>query len=126
MEPEKDFQTQANEAGERFVESARVLLETLKAAEQNEDEEVREDTTQEIEEYPLSVQVRSGKPAEYEILLSTGGQASRIIGTLSEHCEPESASFEFQDWFKPWTAAQLSGAKRDLLLDFASHFYFGG
>lgn len=35
MEPEKDFQTQANEAGERFVESARVLLETLKAAEQN-------------------------------------------------------------------------------------------
>lgn len=40
MEPEKDFQTQANEAGERFVESARVLLETLKAAEQNEDEGV--------------------------------------------------------------------------------------
>lgn len=136
MEPEKDFQTQANEAGELFVETASVLIATLRAAEKKDDDEVREDTEREIQECPLSVQVRSGwyipgsqdddsKPAEYEILLGTGGPASRLIGELDEYCQPTSANFEFQDWFKPWTAARLSGEQKDTLLEFAQCFYFG-
>jgi hypothetical protein len=136
METEKDFQTEANEAGERFVEAARVLLETLRKAEEKEDEEVQDDITQEIEEYPLSVLVRSGwyvpgqntednKPEEYEILLGTGGPASRIVGRLDEYLQPGTATFEYQDWFKPWTAAKLSGEQKGILLEFASHFWFG-
>lgn len=90
---------------------------------------------EQIEEGPLSIEVRSGwhtlgdsdgaKPAEYNILLSTGGPASRIVGDLSEHGPPETAHFEFQDWFKPWTRARLSGEQEDILLRWAQCFYFG-
>jgi hypothetical protein len=57
-----------------------------------------------IHEDPLSISVRSGwtypgdpfEPAEYEILLSWGGPASRITGEL-EHEQPEGAVLEYQD-----------------------------
>lgn len=91
--------------------------------------------------YPLA-------PAEYCILLSTGGPALRLMGDLSEHGEPESARLEAQDWGTPRTeirigdlAERLTGnrydklgiddmvkagdAVREYLLDFARQFYFG-
>jgi hypothetical protein len=98
-----------------------------------------------IQEDPLEVTVRSdwyspggeaGKPSEFCIILSTGGPASRIIGTLSEHGEPETARLEVQDWGTPWAgqwgtdevqaalgdrAADVSG----VLLAYAREFYFG-
>ena len=93
-----------------------------------------------ILESPLSVQVRSGwhdagetsfRPAEYEILLTTGGPALRIVGELSEHAEPTSAVLQWQDWGTPWTDAmpELPGTASEadaILLSYASHFYFGG
>ena len=42
------------------------------------------------------------KASEYRILLCTGGPAVRITGQLSLHCEPDTASLEYQDWFTPW------------------------
>ena len=87
-----------------------------------------------IDETPLSLEVRSdwhsvgesGEPSEYCILLSTGGPAARIVGALNGHCEPTDARFEYQDWFKPWTAANdLSREEEDALLQFAGNFYFG-
>lgn len=88
-----------------------------------------------IYESALSVQIRSGwyspgstlgadhgSPEEYEILLSTGGPALRIIGRLSEHCEPESAELQMQDWGTPWTHYP---APESELLAFAQQFYFG-
>jgi hypothetical protein len=94
-----------------------------------------------IQEDALSVQVRSGwydpgtmdvKPEEFEILLCTGGPAVRIIGSLSEHGEPEDARLECQDWFQPWTDYMPSGIDgaiargwRDVLLAYARCFYFG-
>lgn len=100
---------------------------------------------QDIPESPLSVLVRSGwyvpgqrdsteaKPAEYEILLSTGGPALRIVGDLSEHGEPETATLQWQDWGTPWTNCEWwemaadgrTTNVRDVLLSYASHFYFG-
>lgn len=89
---------------------------------------------QAIEADALSIEVRSdwynpgsmdATPAEYNILLGTGGPASRIIGELDEHCQPESAHFEYQDWFKPWTEARLSSSDEAVLLKYAQAFYFG-
>ncbi len=197
---EKDFQTQANEAGARCVESCREDLEVLRTAEDGPArlEELREaraalvvaftlagdaydsmggtqeqheslltctdalsdwDSSEDaeelktlealakldnwgdedgahraIDESPLSVEVRSGwhtpgsedcKPEEYCILLGTGGPACRIVGDLSDYGQPESAHFEYQDWFKPWTRAHLSGEDEDTLQEWASHFYYG-
>jgi hypothetical protein len=95
-----------------------------------------EDTRREIEESVLSVQVRSGwyspgrlqdaadeaSPEEYEILLSTGGPALRIIGRLDAYCEPETAEMQMQDWYVPWTRYH---APESTLLDFARVFWYG-
>lgn len=115
-----------------------------------------------ILESALSVEVRSGwyspgdpdntqeKPAEFSILLSTGGPALRLIGELNEHGEPETARLEHQNWGTPWMEVALRNLAQELdasliadrpndldrrmaahayaqayLLDFARQFYFG-
>lgn len=80
---------------------------------------------------PLAIEVRSGwqpvgetlEPAEFAILLSTGGPACRIRGELNEHNEPDRAWLEYQDWFMPW--AQYVGLDSDVLVEFARSFHFG-
>ena len=93
-----------------------------------------------IFEMPLSVEVRSDwvepreltnrsytMPVEYRILLSTGGPATQIIGTLDEHGEPEQAYLQAQDWFEPWTNGYSPSPHEALmLLSFARTFYYGG
>ena len=91
-----------------------------------------EDAMLQIQEDPLSVQVRSGwvdpgtpmEAEEFEILLATGGPAVRIRGELDEHGEPCTARMEWQDWGTPWTP--WNGADEAVLLRYASNFYFGG
>ena len=61
---------------------------------------------------------------EYCILLGTGGPAARIVGDLNQG-QPDSAHFDYQDWFKPWTRARLSGEEENVLLKYAQNFYFG-
>ena len=87
-----------------------------------------------IQQSPLSVQVRSGwaNPGDemvaedFEILLSTGGPALRIMGELDEHKQPHRAWLEYQDWGTPWTAFHGEGAASQAdLVAFASCFYFG-
>ena len=86
---------------------------------------------EEIQEDPLSVQVRSGwytpgetpEVCEYEILLGTGGPAVRIVGDLRQYNEPDRARLECQDWFTPWT--EVFDVDNDVLLTYARCFYFG-
>jgi hypothetical protein len=132
---EKDFQTQANEAGQRAAEWMREQLDRLHDAQEGDDPGNDFGASNEIAETPLSVEVRSGwytagasdadrTPAEYCILLSTGGPATRIVGDL-EDGQPTTARFEYQDWFKPWTEARLDEAQRATVLEYAQQFYFG-
>ena len=102
-----------------------------------------------ITESPLSVEVRSGwttsgttnfKMTEYQILLTTGGPALRIIGELDQYGEPETARLEYQDWGTPWTEyvpltdkapptlhseTYRDVAALDALLAYARSFYYG-
>jgi hypothetical protein len=99
-------------------------------------EPLDEDATLEaITESPLSVMVRSGwyvtsenapTPAEYEIILSTGGPALRIVGDLDHNAEPRNARLEYRDWGTPWTYhAGFNATDREPLLTFARCFSFG-
>jgi hypothetical protein len=139
-ETEQEFQVAADAAGVRAAEWMREQLDALEAARTKADGGGEEDEARDqIENSALSVQVRDGwrqpgpmtprfiegGPEEYEILISTGGPASRIIGKLGEHCEVDSAEFQFQDWFKPWTTADLSEAEAATVLEWAQTFYFG-
>lgn len=107
-------------------------LEELRELEEAADgNECLEDAERRIWEDPLSLRVRSGwqglyeelEPAEYEILLSTGGPATRIIGELDQYGRPWSAVLQAQDWFKPWT--DYNGSDEDILLQYASQFLVG-
>lgn len=90
----------------------------------------------EIEEAPLSVEVRSGwyspgnpdadrDPSEYRVLLGTGGPAAQIVGDLDQYLQPSTARYQFQDWFKPWTDAQLDNQETDAILAWVKQLYFG-
>lgn len=86
-----------------------------------------------IQQAPLSVEVRSDwtepgqnlEPAEYTILLCTGGPAVRIIGELNRN-EPASARIQYQDWYRPWaTLHQVSDDEEAALLRYAQQFWYG-
>lgn len=93
--------------------------------------------TEYAQEMPLTVRVRSGwyipgtpegAPEEFEMLLSTGGPACRIIGELysgsvawQSGCRPV---MQHQDWFKPWTESSYD-IDTNALLWFCEQFYYG-
>lgn len=90
-----------------------------------------------IQEMPLSVQVRGGwhnagdtdaarEAVEYEILLTTGGPALRIIGDLGDYSNPTNARVQYQDWGTPWTDFNdTTDAQDEHIEAFAGLFYFG-
>jgi hypothetical protein len=122
---------QLSKIGQSAFESVEEMIEELRAARQTDDEERIEAAEEVIRQDPLSARVRSDwqapgetlQPAEYELLLSWGGPATRIVGELSEYGEPVSAKLQVQDWFTPWT--EYIRADRDILLEYAQQFYFG-
>lgn len=123
------------------IRNAAAWLETIcekmaaKDAAQNEKRWADADLLQEeISEQPLSVDVRTGwytpgtngEPAEYQILLSTGGPALRIHGELGQYNQPSSAELQWQDWGTPWTPYTETSLEQDeTLLSYACCHYFG-
>jgi hypothetical protein len=91
-----------------------------------------DDASDRIQESPLSVDVRSGwhspgetdDPQEYQILLTWGGPAARIIGNLDNDSVPCSARLERRDSGNPWTIHRAHYSAPALLL-YAQQFYCG-
>ena len=105
------------------------------SAEQREQYHDEDQAREAIEEDALSVEVRSDwhtpgqdeGPAEYNILLCTGGPACRIRGELDEWGQPKSAKLQYQDWSTPWENYRgLTDEEFDALLTYAQQFYWGG
>lgn len=140
----------AREQAQAQFESIREMVEALHHA-PTDDEDAHDAAQTAIHEDALSVEVRSDwyspheghgsgspcAPAEYRILLCTGGPAVQIRGKLSEHSEPETACLQMQDWFLPWTEyrplapkdangeVNCVGDAEEILLAYARQFYFG-
>src|SRR5690606_14588952 len=117
---------QAIGAAVSTLENIKDLVERLEQG----DETARD----EILETPISVEVRSGwytpgagnpAPSEYRLLLTTGGPAVQITGTLGSWGEPETARIQYQDWFTPWEELETSAEDEEALLTFARQFYYG-
>lgn len=121
MTTETDKNRSEQQAQAQF-ESIKEMVSKLRSAKNDQEQE---EATQAIQEDALSVEVRSGWYAEeYNILLCTGGPAARIIGELDENGYPQSARIEHQDWGTDWTTLRQSGEEQDILLEYASQFYF--
>lgn len=101
--------------------------------EDGEEIDFEDEIRQEIEEDPLSVNVRTDwtsigykfKQSEFQILLCTGGPAVRIIGELNDYNEPISAKIEYQDWFTPWEEYPIDEEQENKVIDYCRCFYFG-
>lgn len=116
--------------GQNAMASIKEMVDALNVADSHTDE--YEKARQVIEEDPLSIEVRSDwrapteggdeSPAEYRILLGTGGPAVRLVGEL-DRGEPTTARLEVQDWFQPWTEYRESN--ESVLLSYVQWFYFG-
>ena len=105
-------------------------LARLKVACQESDE-TYDAIREEIQQSPLSRQVRSDweelgtdlEPGELCILLSTGGPALRIVGDLGRFNCPKDCRMEYQDWGTPWTEYRAIGSA--VLDSWAAQFYWG-
>jgi len=75
-----------------------------------------------LEEMPLSFEKvitnHRRETIEYEILLGTGGPADRVYVITDFSGAIESAKYQFQDWFQPWTTAE--GQDSELVERFAA------
>ena len=94
--------------------------------------EVAEAIEQQMRESPLSINVRSNwqnpseelTPGEFQILLSWGGPALRVMGELDDNAEPCRYWMEQQDWGTPWTLWLTPEAYA--LTWFVGLFWYGG
>lgn len=109
----------------RFNEIERIM--NLHAQAQNlGHQEWEDDLMNRIEEMPMEVSLVAIYPprdeCEWEILLGTGGPADRVLVTTDLSGEIQSATYQHQDWFTPWTHAY--GQNADVVEQFARFFYF--
>ena len=106
---EQTFLEEAQACYDNRSSSWSEIMDRLEAAHSADDEETEHDLGQELNEELLSVrQMTHGMVDQgdtWELLLSTGGPASRVVVTVDEDGEPTAAVFEFQDWGMPWTPA---------------------
>ena len=109
------------------------IVEMVGALDTDNDADL-EEALQCIQEDPLSIEVRSdwhlpgsstNALAEYEILLCTGGPATRIIGKLGQYNEPIDACLQFQDWFTPWVKYECGSDEQNALIKYAEQFWYG-
>jgi len=146
---DETFYEEAKKYAEACIGNIREMLEKLHHAQECDGEEIDgepcehlndeewhdEDGAQRaIDEDPLSIQCRGEwhdpgqredvQDTEFEILLTTGGPAARIMGELRDG-QPYRAWFEYQDWFKPWTEVGVDSADSAVMLEYAQRFYFG-
>jgi hypothetical protein len=126
----KEEMNDAEQQAKSQVESIVEMIDALREAESDSEREAAQTT---IYEDPLSVEVRTDWHAvaaqpcgatEFKILLCTGGPAARIIGTLNQYDEPETATVQYQDWFTPWhTLHGLTDEQHDAVLEYCRQFY---
>lgn len=93
----------------------------------------QDDARDRVLEDALSLEFRSGwetswdrnelQPAEFCLLLATGGPAVRILGEINRG-EASRAWLEVQDWGTSWTEVICTGSEHDALMAYVGCFCF--
>lgn len=118
---------EGNRDGNALSAEARTLLRGLGWDGTNVDE-ITEAITEQMYEEPLSIEVggwwspgEEPEPSEFRILLSTGGPACRLVGSI----DCDGTTLEAQDWFIPWEAVGVTSAQQEAL-DWFADLMLGG
>jgi len=126
------MKTEDTHAYDNAANHLQIIVDLIDAVDAADGDDARDRAVEVIQEHPLCVEVRSpwhtvgaesGEPAEFKILLSTGGPACQIRGELNQYGEPETARVEYQDWGMPW-AEFPCGDGSEKLLRYCRTFYF--
>ena len=129
----KDSDDHAIKNAQAWLQSIEEMTAKHKAVVDADDDDKRDEIETQILESPLSVQVRGGwhnigetvEDEEFEILLSTGGPALRIIGELDRYNQPTKPLLQHQDWGTPWIDFHTTEEQEEALEYFCQQFYFG-
>ena len=127
MTTEQETQEAANKHYSYFAEEVAGQFAVIDIADDQGDMAKGDEVREAIQEDPLAVNLDSidldGGYAIWNVLLGTGGPATRILVTTTFEGDVQNATFQFQDWFVPWTDAEDQDLA--LLLRYASAFYYG-
>ena len=116
MAQQESFQRRTTKSGKRFVKNIKAEMKALDKAREKEDWNAVDEIRESLQDC-LDLKVKK----QLEILLSWGGPSSKIIYDIDN----EEADYYFQDWFKPWTKATLTGKERELLTEYVQQTYGG-
>ncbi len=113
---EKTIQERANEFANNFLEQTKKELAIV-------DSELNKDNPnhQIVDEVEESLRENYGVEVKQQIVITLGGggPASRIICNFEDRV----SKIQFQDWFEPWTNAQLNSEQEKILLEFLERYY---
>ena len=113
---EESIKVRSTKSGKRFVKNIKAEMKALSKAEEKEDWNAVDEIRESLGDC-LDLKVKK----QLEILISWGGPSSKIIYDIDD----EVADYYFQDWWKPWTKATLTGAERQLLTEYVQTTYSG-
>ena len=116
---ELPIQEKSNESASNWIELTQKEIKKLDSIMgsnefRNDDEETLESLEQKItNNYGIE------KKTFHIITLSGGGPASRVI----YYGEDQDAKYQFQDWFEPWTTAELTEEQQHTLNLWCGRFF---
>ena len=113
---EESIKVRSTKSGKRFVKNIKAEMKALSKAEEKEDWNAVDEIRESLGDC-LDLKVKK----QLEILVSWGGPSAKIVYDIDD----EVADYYFQDWWKPWTKATLTGEERKLLTEYVQTTYSG-
>lgn len=119
---EKKHQEESNEYGKRFIKFMKLELDELQDIEDMSKNPVpTEEQSERADELRASLEENYGVEFQRTIIITLGGggPAMRIV----YYADEDRAEYQFQNWFMPWVAAELSNEEQEALLEYCQRFF---
>jgi|21_taG_2_1085346.scaffolds.fasta_scaffold00673_2 muramoyltetrapeptide carboxypeptidase LdcA involved in peptidoglycan recycling len=119
---QKMHQAEADEYGKRFIKFMKLELDELQDIENMSKNPVpTEEQEERAEELKESLEDNYGVEFQRTIIITLGGggPAMRIV----YYADEDRAEYQFQNWFLPWTSAQLTNEEEETLLEYCERFF---
>jgi len=113
---EESIKVRSTKSGKRFVKNIKAEMKALSKAEEKEDWNAVDEIRESLGDC-LDLKVSK----KLDILISTGGPASKIIYDV----DTQEAEYWFQDWFTKWTKATLTSKESEVLSEYVQTAYSG-
>ena len=116
---EKTIQERSNESATNWIDLTQKEIKKLDSIMGSN--EFRDDDEEALESLEQKITNNYGieKKTFHIITLSGGGPASRVI----YYGEDQDAKYQFQDWFEPWTTAELTEEQQHTLNLWCGRFF---